>query len=287
MIRPVQKHIIPVTDRDVSIIEMVFDYGGCTAEQLRRRYFSSPGARSACYGRLSWLTRCSFLTALRLPSQTGRGSGKLFLTVGPKASAILGTRRRLRTQAPAILAHHLAIGDVRLAVELAVEVSPIFAGVEWTSEHELRRSPINVQGPGSDKTPAPVPDGGLTLTLMDGTSQRLLVEVDRGTIPRRMKTRLAEYLASGRDHPVPVLWVVPDSRRQAALVRWCLEEAATCSADPTIFWVSQQARVSEASILDDPIWQVAGGPDGVSIAGLAGDESVRVPAPVTRGGIVT
>src|SRR5438874_12098696 len=119
-----------LTPRDESILEMVFAYDGVAIHHVQQRFFPTPGARSACYTRIGTLVKAGYLTATRIPSQTGLGTGKAFLTAAAKArpllAKLLGTSipelwRGTRAHAPTIIAHHLSICDVRLSLELAVQ----------------------------------------------------------------------------------------------------------------------------------------------------------------------
>src|SRR5690348_13938339 len=76
--------VLALTHRDLAILTMVHQYDGCVIEQIKRRFWPTFGARSACYDRLARLIAANHLHAQRLPSLTGRGSGKVFLTIGPQ-----------------------------------------------------------------------------------------------------------------------------------------------------------------------------------------------------------
>ena len=71
-----------LTARDLEILAMIFHYDGLVVDLVRRRFWPSPGARSACYDRLARLIADGYLQATRLPSLTGVGSGRTFLTIG-------------------------------------------------------------------------------------------------------------------------------------------------------------------------------------------------------------
>jgi hypothetical protein len=130
-----------------------------------------------------------------LPSLSGMGSGKFLSGLGPNGRRVVAEHlelprselRRLRqVVTPALGTHHLAICDVRLAVELACETSGGLL-LEWVSERELRLPPITrVADPRPQKEGVALPeipliaDGQLTLTLPDGAAQTFLVEVDLG-----------------------------------------------------------------------------------------------------------
>src|SRR5437868_1764611 len=97
---------------------MIHGYSGCSIEQIRRRFFATPGARSACYARVSLLVEEKYLAASRLPSLTGVGSGKMFLILGSRGRQVVAHEleisrselaRTSRAVSPFMLAHHLAI----------------------------------------------------------------------------------------------------------------------------------------------------------------------------------
>lgn len=118
-----------LTDRDLSILRMAYEYDGVSIENVRTRFFPSPGARTPCYRRLAYLVEHGFLTSTRLPSLNGTGSGKAFLTIGPTSRPILaqmlGLSRsdlsRNKMDSPMFIAHHLALCDIRLAFEMAAD----------------------------------------------------------------------------------------------------------------------------------------------------------------------
>jgi hypothetical protein len=172
-----------------------------------------------------------------------------------------------------MLSHHLATCDFRVAVELAARQSSMFALAAWVNEKDCRRSPITVQD-GKDEI-AVVPDGIFTLGMAgQRVEQTFRVEIDRATnaSPTRMRLRIRTYLrnANRRDGPVaPVLFVVPSRDREATLARWIVDEAEATAGDATLFWITIGALVSEKTVLDAPIWRIAGVAHLVSVRGLA------------------
>src|SRR5581483_2010131 len=102
-----------LTQRDVLLIEMVYDYRGTTIKTLHRKFFPSntKGSTRACYRRIAALVRAGYLCSRRLPAETGVGSGKAFLTVGPASRPILAETlglspselARTRLAAPAVI----------------------------------------------------------------------------------------------------------------------------------------------------------------------------------------
>ena len=274
---------VQLTERDSQLLVMVFAYRGVTIAVLRRRFFPSPGARSACYARVQRLVEARYLTAHRLPSATGVGSGKTLLTLGPRGRVVVAKHlgcsraelgRASRMVAPLVVAHHLAIGEVRLSLELAAARSPVLSLVAWIPEVELARAPLSITDPIDGQTVRWVPDGALTLALPDGRRQQFLFELDRGTIPgKRLRARLRGYLLLADVRPRPVLFVVPDAARADAIRRWVEAEAARLGADPTVVWLTTMDRVGERTILDAPIWQVVGHPERLALVDLAGPQA--------------
>jgi hypothetical protein len=269
-------HAVQLTERDRRLLQMVARYRAVTIAQLRRRFFATPGGRSAGYARIKRLVQAKYLLAQRLGSLSGIGSGKTLLTLGrpgqrlvtglpDDASPRVGRAPRLR--ALGTIAHHLAIGDVRLSLELAVEQSRRFRRIAWRPEHELAAAPLRIPDPESGQTFTGIPDGALQLELCDGRTQSFLVELDRGTIPgTRLRPKLRAYLR--QVPPLPVLFIVPDARRQVMIRSWTLAEAGRIGADPTRIWLTTSAQMTEAAVLAQPIWQVVGGPVALALTAL-------------------
>src|SRR5215208_4000807 len=273
-------HAPAITPRDIKILQLVYAYDTCSADHLCARFFSaSPtpgryGPQVTCYRRVARLRQAGYLTAYRLPSLSGMGSGKLLLGLGPKGRKLLAEYLQLpRSQlkqlkqvvTPVLGAHHLAVCDVRLALELACEGRP-GVSLDWVSERELRNQPITRvkdPRPQPEGVTAPdiplIPDGQLTITLPEGAEQTFQLEVDLGTIPaKRMLSKLAGYLALAMDSPI--LWVVPDQRRLEAIANWALKLSKALEIDPSIFWISTKAQITPQAVLG-PIWRVVGGPE--------------------------
>lgn len=275
---------LQLTPRDREIVAVVYEYGGVLVSHICRRYFPTPGGRSACYRRLALLTQHGYLTAVRLPAQGGQGSGPSFLTIGTAARPLLASMlgvspaelgRIEHRFAPLFVQHHHAICDTRLAIELAVQQpeTPVQL-VEWIPERELKRQPLRLTDPKTDATAPIVPDAALTLQLPDGRSQQLYLEQDMATVaPRRMRSKVRLYLALHAGTPgFPIiLLVTTTARRQAALASWIADEAAwlrtekRIPADATRFFLTTTERLNECTVLAEPIWQVVDGPERFSL----------------------
>lgn len=270
-----------ITKRDIQILIMVYAYGGVTTEQVRLRFWPGSGRGMPCYRRIKQLVDAGYLQAQRLPSEGGVGSGKLFLTPGSKSWPILAQTLGLgrselargRMKAPGFIQHHLALCDLRLAIELGTENSTVFTLGEWMGEREIRDARLLVDDPKTGEKTVLIPDASFTLMLSDGTSQKFVVEMDMGTIPRRLKAKLRAYLIK-QGEPTPVLFVVPDQDRQETIAYWALEEAEELGANPNIFWISSKEAASKDTLLSYPIWQVVGRSEALAIESLVLGEAV-------------
>lgn len=267
-----------LTPRDLNILLMVYEFRGVTADHIRCRFFPNPttGAIKSCYRRIAALVAAGYLSSRRLPALSGIGSGKAFLLPGPAARPVLAkmlglTRSelaRIRLQAPSVINHHMALIDTRLAFERAAENSRRFTLVEWNGDGDLV---IRVKDPLTKESVTLIPDASFTLALRGSNqTQTFYLEQDLGTVPpKRLRPRLRGYLVHAQETPTPVLFVVPDAQRQAAIARWASEEAARLNADPTLFWLTIAEHITEHQVLSAPIWQVAGGPPALALDALA------------------
>ncbi len=266
-------------ERDTRICLFVHDYDGVGTEHLQRRFFPTPAGMKVCYKRISRLAEEGFVVQRRTPSATGVGSGPYLILLGARGrrlvAEVLGlTRSDLervsRSHSPQVVPHHFAICDTRLSVELAAERSAVFSVRDWTTERNLKRTPLKVKDPTSNTTTAICADGAFTLALPDGTTQRFLLEQDRGTLVslERVHTKFGAYLRRPGEHREPILVVTTTPRRQAAIATWVTAQAKKLGADPTMFWITTSSRLNEATVLAAPIWQVAGGPAAIALEAL-------------------
>jgi Replication-relaxation len=258
-----------MTQRDISIIAMVYDYEGCAVEHIRKLFFQGSGIRSIpCYRRLSYLVKQGYLRSLLLPALN-----KHFLTPGARARSVLSSllkgseMKRIRIESPLTILHKLAICDIRVSLELACKVSPLFVLSQWINESALRRSPLSVADPETKKQLFLIPDAAFTLRSHAGRKADFFLEMDMATVSlKHMRQRVRGYLL--RQDPSPVLFVVPDTSRQKAIAQVALEEAKGLKVNPTTIWITLRECLTPETALSAP-WVAVGHTTPVTFQGLA------------------
>jgi hypothetical protein len=177
--------------------------------------------------------------------------------------------KRLRIESPLLMLHKLALCDIRFALDVASRQPSRFLVTQWVNESTLRQSPLVVQEPASEAQIKLIPDASFTLlSRTTGTSVRFYLELDRATVSlRAIRQRVRGYLLRGH-HPPPALFVVADTRRQAAITQVALEEAAALKANPTTLWITTKAQITSATVLAAP-WVAVGHSTPVTFHSLA------------------
>ncbi|MBV9280389.1 MAG: replication-relaxation family protein [Chloroflexi bacterium] len=268
-----------LTPRDISSIETVYAYHGCAAQHLHDRFWSEESTPSATYRRVARLVSERYLAAHRLPSLSGRGSGKAFLTVALRGRRVLAERQGIplgqlaRQKYPGsslFVHHHFGICDFRVALELATGASPDLALLSWTGEWVLKRTPMKVQdtrteGGDPARSITLIPDGAFTLGY-NGRTERGFLEMDMGTMaPKRLQVKLRGYLLQQKTVSVPIFFVTTAERRVAQVLKLAEREAGHIGADPSFIFVTTREQVRRDTILARPIWQQAGTAHTVAI----------------------
>jgi hypothetical protein len=165
-----------MTERDINIISMVYEYEGCGIAHIRQLFFQ--GARNQsipCYRRLAYLVKQGYLKSILVAALQ-----KHVLIPGTKARGILSQLMKgselkgIRIESPLFMQHKLALCDVRVALELTTKTSPLFLFMHWINESELRRALLSVTDPDTQKQILLIPDAALTLTLASGSTADFL-----------------------------------------------------------------------------------------------------------------
>jgi hypothetical protein len=265
---------VNMTPRDLNIVQMVYDYGGCAISHIHRRLWIKDSCPSGCYRRVSILTAAKYLRSHRLPALVAQGSGRAMLTPGSRAHNLpidlddhrpLSMFRRSHEVSAFFAEHHFAICDFRVALEQAVDSLPRVELDGWILEPTLKKSPIRVpdvnsQGVNPGAAITLIPDGAFRLRF-DGQEQIAYLEMDMGTIAHaRLEQRLRGYLLLNRSatKPVPLFFVTTCSERVTRIVASIAKQAQNAQCDPTTIFVATLGDVESASVLSAPIWHRAG-----------------------------
>jgi hypothetical protein len=267
-----------MTERDLNIISMVYEYEGCAVEHVRQLFFHGASNRSIpCYRRLSYLIKQGYLRSTLLPALN-----KHFLTPGARSRSVLsylfkGSEvKRIRIESPLLILHKLAICDIRVSLELASKASPLFSLTQWTNESALRRSPLTVEDPETKTHTNLIPDAAFTLCSATGRKADFFLEMDLATVSlKSIRQRVRGYLL--RKDPSPVLVVVPDVGRQRAIAQVALDEAKGLQVNPTTIWITLREHLTPETAFSAH-WVVVGHATPVSFQGLA--EPVTQPSAV-------
>jgi Replication-relaxation len=260
------------TARDLAIVTMVHELRGCTSAQIHARFWGAGHPPAAAYRRIGKLIEAGYLSSHRLPSLSGIGSGKRFLTLGASGRRMVAETLRIPVKelrgvdpsAPLFVHHHEAIGDFRIALETALGASPDLSLRSWTDERELRQQPMRIRdafiarGAERSRQITVVPDAKFTLAAR-GRLQTFFLEIDMGTIAiNRLCLRIRGYLRLQDDEPAPVLFVVPTRDRVVQISHLVRTQAMELSAGSEVVFITTRAAVTNEAIVSTPIWHRVG-----------------------------
>ncbi|MCA9938212.1 MAG: replication-relaxation family protein [Anaerolineales bacterium] len=279
-----------LTSRDRAIIRAVYRYRVLTTPQVEALLFRPDQGQphrtktSRCRHRLKLLYHHGYLARQELPTRPSEGRKPLIYFLDAGAIPLLAQEldvfpedidwkpvyNRLQPQS---VDHLLAINDVRIAVDVGAQVTPVRL-VRWLDEktlksREMRDSVEIVVHQGRRSRATIVPDGYFLLT--DNTyDYHHMLEVDMGTetlrssrynrrdFARKIRGYLAywqsgKYTARYQTEAMRVLTVTTSEKRLANLVR--VTEGVGGGQQ---FWFTTFAKVTPADVLTQPIWVVAG-----------------------------
>lgn len=261
-----------LTPRDVEIIKAVHDCRVLQGEQLQALFF---GSQSTASYRLSRLYQHGFLDRHFLPEMGGLANSPALYTIGKRGLEVLrdtldggpeGIRRRLGGQELSVtfLKHTLAINDVRIVITLAARQHGYHLET-WLDDAELKADYDYVTvatASGRKKEISLIPDSYFVLQVPQGQACFFL-ELDRNTMQvARFKTKIQAYqtyVKSGayeqRFHTrsLRVLTVTPGPKRLESL-----KQATENVGGDRLFWFSTLEALTPETVLDTPIWQIAG-----------------------------
>lgn len=263
-----------LTARDIRIVRWVYEMRFMTREQIQRLEFS-PSTASYCKRRLALLFHNGYLDRKFIPAPGSFGSTRAIYCLDSKGAQLLAYelktdidwRPRHAERELYFLQHALASNDFRLCATIASR--RLGLALDWTDERTLRRKEMKdyVADPrhGGQKL-AVIPDGYFTLSDRD-KNLAFALELDRSTVeekPFKAKVRAyGEWKLTGAyqrrfgTDSLRILFVIAsnhrDRHRLERAKRWCEAEGGR-----SLFWFADSADINEATIFNEPIWQIAG-----------------------------
>lgn len=284
---------IRLTERDIAIIQAVYEYRALTTIQIQRLLFPVCGSAQSERGRLvvtqqrlKLLYHNAYLTRDERPTKLSEGRQALVYFLDKKGAQLLATyakveiteldwRPRDNTAGAGhlFLDHLLHTNDVRLSITSAAEASACRVA-RWIDDRSLRRREMKEYvtlktDRGADEKVAIVPDGFFSLVQGDKVFHHF-VEVDLATVvglssksgrrdwARKVRAYLAfhqsgQYRARYGAQEFRVLTVTTGMGR--------LENLRAITEDTggkNRFWFTTFEQLQELRSLADPIWSFAG-----------------------------
>lgn len=268
-VRPDNPKAIRITERDLDILEMIHACRLLSTQQLQTLFFPS---QHRAYARLQALYQHALLERLFLGLQTALMNTPILYVLDRRGADLLCERRaldiewnaQLKQVKPTFLQHALAINDVRVAFTVACQEHQAQIGL-WLGENDLKAAYdyVHIRNErGRMQRISLIPDSYFKLLLATGTSHFFL-EQDMGTMQlARFKSKIWAYLAyyqSGLSQErfgtkkFRVLTVASTAQRAANL-----KAATEVAGGESRFWFTDLAQIRPETVLNVPIWQVAG-----------------------------
>jgi len=275
---------IVLTNRDVSILEAVYNYRALTTPQVAALLFS-PTTRTWCTYRLQLLFHHGYLFRAEQPQIPSEARKPFVYWLDRKGAEELATSRACnvkdlnwdrseRKVRYYFLEHLLAINDIRIAITTSATAHNVTLEA-WYDERTLKRThkqdPITLtSSTGEKQTTTLIPDGYFLLDTETRRYHRFL-EIDRATETGKAQGDLKrdwarkivcylEYYRAGRfqaryhSQGMVVLTITTSEKRLANLKR-ITEEIGGRER----FWFTTFARLTQpdTNILTSPIWDIA------------------------------
>lgn len=257
-----------LTERDLDILQAVYEYEILSTQQLQTLFF--PSSQTA-YARLSLLYHHGLLERRFLGLYADKMNTPLLYVLDKRGADALQAqrgvevtwRKRNRHVTITFLEHALAINQVRVAIAKACQLREGFELIHWRGENELKadyeRVTIETEM-GRKVSISLIPDSYFVLQTPNGVAHFFL-EVDRGTeTVKRFKTKIEAYqvyYASGayqrryETRSLRILTVTISTKRAENLKQ--MTEAA---GGKQRFWFTTLDQLSPQTVLESPVWQV-------------------------------
>lgn len=260
---------IRLTERDIQIIQAVYEYRLLTPHQLRTLFFSS---LKQAYARLAHLYHHGYLDRRFRGVHADKMNTPMLYVLDKRGAELLRVQQGIEVEwsndlkhvTPTFLEHALAINDVRVALAKACATTDGFRLVKWEGENDLKADYDRVtilSEKGRKLDISLIPDSYIVMETPKGTAHFFL-ELDRGTMTtKRFKTKILAYQAyylSGayqrryETRSLRVLTVTLSNVRAENLRR-----GTETTGGKQRFWFTTLEQVTPQAILTAPIWQVA------------------------------
>jgi hypothetical protein len=260
---------IRLTERDMKLIQAVYEYRVLTTQQLKTLFFPS---LHRAYARLEALYHHGFLERQFLGVYADKMNTPILYLLDRRGAELLQAElglevtwsRESKQVTSQFLEHTIAINSVRVAVAKACEQQTGFKLLTWKGENDLKADydyvSIRTTG-GRVKSVSVIPDSYFVLETPRGQAHFFL-ELDRGTMTtQRFKTKVLAYQAyyqgggyqrrySARS--LRILTVTTSYARAMNLQR-ITEEAEGKQR----FWFTTLEQVTPETTLANSIWKVA------------------------------
>lgn len=260
---------IRLTERDLDVIQAVYEYRVLTTQHLQALFF--PSVHRA-YERLSALYQHGFLDRRFLGVYIDKMNTPILYVLDKRGAEVLQAQRGIEVEwssslkqvSTQFLEHGLAINQVRIAFTLACRAQAGFELVRWRGENDLKADYDRVTirtATGRSETVSLIPDSYFVLNTPLGVAHFFL-ELDRGSMAtKRFGQKVAAYIQYYRSG-------VYQQRYQTKSLR-----VLTVTISPTRldnlkrvtegvggeqrFWFTTLDTLTTATVLRHPIWQVA------------------------------
>jgi hypothetical protein len=277
-----------LTQRDLAIIQVVYEYRALTTPQIEQLLFASGNRKETrCRKRLRRLYDHGYLWRDEQPTKLSQGRAPLVYRLDTKGADLLAElwglecrdldwHPRDNTLSDPFLNHLLRTNDVRVAIAVAA-AKHSFILEEWRDDktlksHHWKDSVVIKDDQGREQKAAIVPDGYFRLSVKGEGQQHaahFFLEVDLRTVvgqasrwgrrdwARKVQAYLAYYNSGQYQQRYGaekgrVLTVTTGDRRLKNL-KAITEDAGGRKR----FWFTTFERLTAASVLTEPIWHVA------------------------------
>ncbi len=265
--------------RDLAILRDLWLFRYLTAVQVSRLRI---GHLKVAQRRLRILAASQLVTRFRLQAAGPLGDQRWFYCLSRQGARRVAAAEGVQPSqlivpihsatAPAYLAHHEVLTDTRIWIReacdargLACRFVPAYEELRQDGRHR-RRVALQV-GAGQF-----IPDGVFTIDRPNGKSALFLLEIDQGTEPLHraagssVEGKLLLFRAAFDEgltayarlfdrsfRGARLLWIVPDERRQRAILDLAVREDLS-----PLVWITTQEHMDRPGSLCDPAWTVCG-----------------------------